>query len=179
MPVLNRIADYSAEMTGWRRYLHQHPELEFNCHATAGFIAGWIMIKLIGAAPEWVLAGYAIAQFAAVALVLPYLTFSFRFRPLDRDILKAALHYGIPLIIGGALSWVGLAKSALEPALALVAIVPFLPGPDHDPKALAERAPVRSPLESFEAQLKLPVDLGLFFFAFANAGVPSKSRMRF
>ncbi|TKA96840.1 amidohydrolase [Cereibacter changlensis] len=39
MPVLNRIADYSAEMTGWRRYLHQHPELEFNCHATAGFIA--------------------------------------------------------------------------------------------------------------------------------------------
>ncbi|WP_444666134.1 M20 aminoacylase family protein [Cereibacter changlensis] len=39
MPVLNRIADYSAEMTGWRRYLHQHPELEFDCHATAGFIA--------------------------------------------------------------------------------------------------------------------------------------------
>lgn len=75
---------------------------------TTGFAAGWIMIKLIGPAPEWVLAGYAVAQFAAVALVLPYLNFSFRFRPLDRDILKAALHYGIPLIIGGALSWLGL-----------------------------------------------------------------------
>jgi O-antigen/teichoic acid export membrane protein len=75
---------------------------------TAGFAAGWIAIKLIGPAPEWVLTGYAIAQFAAVALVLPYLNFSFRFRPLDRDILRAALHYGIPLIIGGALSWLGL-----------------------------------------------------------------------
>ncbi|MDZ4094815.1 MAG: M20 aminoacylase family protein [Paracoccaceae bacterium] len=38
MPVLNRIADYAEEMKGWRRYLHQHPELEFQCQATAGFI---------------------------------------------------------------------------------------------------------------------------------------------
>ena len=38
MPVLNRIADYAEEMKGWRRYLHQHPELEFQCHATADFI---------------------------------------------------------------------------------------------------------------------------------------------
>lgn len=38
MPVLNRIADYAEEMKGWRHYLHQHPELEFQCHATAGFI---------------------------------------------------------------------------------------------------------------------------------------------
>ena len=38
MPVLNRIADFAEEMKGWRRYLHQHPELEFDCHETAGFI---------------------------------------------------------------------------------------------------------------------------------------------
>ena len=38
MPVLNRIADYSSEMTGWRRHLHQHPELKFDCHRTAAFI---------------------------------------------------------------------------------------------------------------------------------------------
>ena len=38
MPVLNRIAGYAGEMTGWRRYLHQHPELKFDCHQTAGFV---------------------------------------------------------------------------------------------------------------------------------------------
>ncbi|MDK3016375.1 M20 aminoacylase family protein [Pseudodonghicola flavimaris] len=39
MPVVNRIADYAAEMTAWRRHLHQHPELGFDCPETAAFIA--------------------------------------------------------------------------------------------------------------------------------------------
>ena len=38
MPVQNRIAEYAAEMTGWRRHLHRHPELAFDCHQTAAFI---------------------------------------------------------------------------------------------------------------------------------------------
>jgi hippurate hydrolase len=38
MPVLNRIAAYAEEMKGWRRHLHQHPELAFDCHNTAAFI---------------------------------------------------------------------------------------------------------------------------------------------
>ncbi|MEP2533180.1 M20 aminoacylase family protein [Shimia sp.] len=39
MPVVNRIADYAEDMKRWRRYLHQHPELEFACHKTAAFVA--------------------------------------------------------------------------------------------------------------------------------------------
>ncbi|WP_265501092.1 M20 aminoacylase family protein [Paracoccus beibuensis] len=39
MPVLNRIADFAADMTAWRRHLHQHPELGFDCHQTAAFVA--------------------------------------------------------------------------------------------------------------------------------------------
>jgi hippurate hydrolase len=39
MPVLNRIAAYAEDMKGWRRHLHMHPELAFDCHQTAGFIA--------------------------------------------------------------------------------------------------------------------------------------------
>jgi len=39
MPVLNRIADFAPEMTAWRRHLHQHPELSFDCHETAAFVA--------------------------------------------------------------------------------------------------------------------------------------------
>mgnify|MGYP001233764484 CR=1 FL=1 len=39
MPVINRIAALAPEMTEWRRHLHQHPELEFDCHGTAAFVA--------------------------------------------------------------------------------------------------------------------------------------------
>ena len=86
------------------------------------------------------------------------------------------------ILIGGAMSWVGLTKAAIEPALALVVIVPFLPGPAHKRSAEQEEAvqtaavssvPThgQNPLEQFEHRLKLFVDFGLFFFAFANAGV--------
>ena len=74
----------------------------------AGFAAGWILIVLYGPSPEWVLVGYAAAQLVAVVVVLPGLAFSTRIRSPDRGTLRAALHYGVPLIIGGALSWLGL-----------------------------------------------------------------------
>ena len=39
MPVLNRIAEFSDDMTQWRRHLHRHPELGFDCYQTAAFVA--------------------------------------------------------------------------------------------------------------------------------------------
>ena len=39
MPVVNRIADFAAEMTAWRRHLHRIPELGFDCPLTAAFLA--------------------------------------------------------------------------------------------------------------------------------------------
>lgn len=38
MPIINRIADYAADMTAWRRHLHAHPELAFECFETAAFV---------------------------------------------------------------------------------------------------------------------------------------------
>ncbi|WP_458790353.1 M20 aminoacylase family protein [Yoonia sp. MH D7] len=38
MPVINRIADYTTDMTAWRRHLHTIPELMFECHQTAAFV---------------------------------------------------------------------------------------------------------------------------------------------
>ncbi|MEM1388289.1 MAG: M20 aminoacylase family protein [Pseudomonadota bacterium] len=38
MPIINRIGDYAAEMTKWRRWMHRHPELGFDCHKTAAFV---------------------------------------------------------------------------------------------------------------------------------------------
>lgn len=38
MPVINRIADFHDELTGWRQNLHAHPETAFEEHRTAEFV---------------------------------------------------------------------------------------------------------------------------------------------
>ncbi len=96
------------------------------------------------------------------------------------------------ILTGGSLSWVGLAGAGVEPALALAPIVPFMPSTSHNaetvedahthddmmsahPHATTTAHEGHSVLEQFEHQLKLFVDFGLFFFAFANAGVAFSS----
>ena len=81
------------------------------------------------------------------------------------------------ILIGGAFSWWGLYSAHLHPALALVPIVPFLPGPTHDEGLFRDDPSTieTDPLNRFEHDLKLFVDFGLFFFAFANAGVQFES----
>ena len=39
MPIVNRIAEYHDQMTGWRRDLHQHPETAFEEHWTSDYVA--------------------------------------------------------------------------------------------------------------------------------------------
>ena len=39
MPVFNRFADLLPEISGWRRDIHAHPELRFEEHRTAAFVA--------------------------------------------------------------------------------------------------------------------------------------------
>lgn len=39
MPVLNRVADLADEVAEWRRDLHRHPEILYEVHRTAGFVA--------------------------------------------------------------------------------------------------------------------------------------------
>ena len=38
MPILNRAAELQEEVAGWRRHLHQHPEILFAVHETAAFV---------------------------------------------------------------------------------------------------------------------------------------------
>jgi hippurate hydrolase len=38
MPPVNRIADYASDMQAWRRWMHEHPELGFDCVETAKFV---------------------------------------------------------------------------------------------------------------------------------------------
>jgi len=39
MPVINRIAEFSDEIKSWRHDLHRHPELMYDVHRTASFVA--------------------------------------------------------------------------------------------------------------------------------------------
>ena len=39
MPVINRIAEFSEEIVGWRRDFHTHPETLYDVHRTAGRVA--------------------------------------------------------------------------------------------------------------------------------------------
>jgi len=113
-----------------------------------------------------------------LALVLLGMAIAFGLR-------KKNVQSWVPYIaLGGTASWIGLMYAHLHPALALVPIIPFLPGPKSDTGLFAEDDEVdvatahglelpshHSPLHQFEHQMKLFVDFGLFFFAFANAGV--------
>jgi len=88
--------------------------------------------------------------------------------------------------LAGPLAWSGMMLAHLHPALALCFVVPFLPGPRRDtglfraedeidrmgPELAADLHMEHSPLDAFEHRLKVPVDFGLFLFAFSNAGVP-------
>ena len=39
MPIVNRVADLQADILAWRHDLHAHPELMYDVHRTAGFVA--------------------------------------------------------------------------------------------------------------------------------------------
>jgi NhaA family Na+:H+ antiporter len=131
-----------------------------------GIIAIFYGDPMSPAAPEYLL------YFTIPAMVLAYI-----FRKKN---VTAWFPY---ILIAGTLSWVGFIMAHLHPALALVPIVPFLPGPSRDTGLFVaedeadqeheqgEHDHEHSPLHNFEHNMKLPVDLGLFFFAFANAGV--------
>jgi Na+:H+ antiporter, NhaA family len=79
------------------------------------------------------------------------------------------------VFVPGVVSWTGLFLAHLHPALALVAVVPFMPAGDHDAGLYVERhahgEASLDTLNQFEHFFKIPVDLGLFFFGLANAGV--------
>ncbi|XSC44913.1 lipopolysaccharide biosynthesis protein [Bradyrhizobium sp. RDT10] len=78
---------------------------------SVGFVAGLALIGLFGKSAEWPLAGYAMAQLIAVLIVLPRIRGGYSLWPVDREIVVHALRYGIPLIVGGALGWIGLNAS--------------------------------------------------------------------
>ena len=102
----------------------------------------WLMITL---------AGMAVSYFLRKRRVRPYWPY---------------------VLAGGGLSWAGLFKAHLHPALALVFIIPFLPHKRFEEKHLFEEDVAdRSTIAQFEHHWRSIVDFGLFLFGLANAGV--------
>lgn len=100
--------------------------------------------------------------------ILPGMAVAYLFRRME---VKSWVPY---ICLGGGLSWWGLFSAHLHPALALVPIVPLLPGPKYDEGLFRDDVTTKETdtLNNFEHAVKSFVDFGLFFFAFANAGVP-------
>jgi len=82
-----------------------------------------------------------------------------------------------PYVVGaGGLSWAAFHVGGLHPALALVPIVPFMPCEESYHELFDEHAvgPADT-LNAFAGWWQVPVQIVLFFFGLANAGVPLSS----
>ncbi len=114
-------------------------------------------------APEWLL-----LIVAAIIIALAMRSLAKR-APLFR-------HWLPYILVPGALCWVGLLYCGLHAALALVFVVPFMPMKGRDKGIFAELEEeenhhVHDTVNAFEHAWKPIVDMGLFFFGLANAGV--------
>jgi NhaA family Na+:H+ antiporter len=75
-------------------------------------------------------------------------------------------------VAGGGLSWTALFLGGVHPALAMVVIVPLMPHEKRDLGLFNEREHgLPDTMNRFEHWWKVPVQVILFFFGFANAGV--------
>ncbi len=77
-----------------------------------------------------------------------------------------------PYLIAAALSWYGFQQSGIHPALGLLPIVVTIPHADRAFGIFAEAEQhLTDLLNRIEHMLKFPVEIVLFFFGLANAGV--------
>lgn len=154
-----------------------HPAVRFLLLLAIADDAGGLIILAIfypsGAlAPEWLLLSFGAALAA-------FLLFNAGPRWLDRGnpdrpnstAVRKYLSF-VPYAVAGVISWYGFARSGLHPALGLLPIVPAIPHADRAFGIFSEAEKyLHDLLNVIEHALKNPVELVLFFFGLANAGV--------
>ena len=121
---------------------------------------------------EWLLLSFG----AAVAV---YMLFNLLPRKMDNGDAARPVssmvrsRFGIwPYAIAGMASWYGFQEAGIHPALGLLPIVVTLPHADHDFGIFgAEEVHQHDLLNDTEHSLKMPVEVILLLFGFANAGV--------
>ncbi len=154
-----------------------HPAVRFLLLlAIADDAAGLLILAIFypsgDLAPEWLLLSVG-------AAITVYLLFNMLPRRLDRGNQLRPISTWVrrylsfwPYAIAGAASWYGFQESGLHPALGLLPIVLAVPHADHAFGMFAEAEQYLSDLlNDIEHKLKYPVEVILFFFGLANAGV--------
>jgi len=154
-----------------------HPAVRFLLLlAIADDAAGLIILAIFypsgDLAPVWLL-------LSAGAALGAYLMFNWLPRRIDGENptrpastwARVHLRYW-PYVVAGAISWFGFAQSGLHPALGLLPVVPAIPHADHAFGLFSEAERyLHDLLNVMEHALKVPVEIVLFFFGLANAGV--------
>jgi O-antigen/teichoic acid export membrane protein len=70
-----------------------------------GLPFGWIAVKMFGASAAMVLLGYTLAQTIGLMIAASRLSFGWQPMAFSKDVLRAAVKYGLPLMVGGSLVW--------------------------------------------------------------------------
>lgn len=120
----------------------------------------WLLLSFGAAAAAWLLANRLPRLAEARHAGRPHST------ALERRL-------GIwPYVVAGCASWYGFQQAGIHPALGLLPIIPAIPHADIDFGLYAAReVGSRDLLNRMEHGLKAPVEVVLFFFGLANAGV--------
>ncbi len=120
----------------------------------------WLLLSLGAALAAWLLANWLPRRLDRGLPLKPYAT-------------RARRRLGSwPYLVAGALSWYGFQQAGIHPALGLLPVIPAIPHEDID-FGLFSEAEAGQPdlLNRIEHALKPPVEVILFFFGLANAGV--------
>lgn len=154
-----------------------HPAVRFLLLLAIADDAGGLIILAIfypsgELAPEWLLVsfGAALAAFLIFNAGPRWLDKGNPARPASTAVRKYLSF--LPYAVAGVISWYGFARSGLHPALGLLPIVPAIPHADRAFGIFSEAEKYLTDLLNvMEHALKSPVELVLFFFGLANAGV--------
>jgi NhaA family Na+:H+ antiporter len=158
-----------------------HPAVRFLLLLAIADDAGGLIILAIfyptgDLAPAWLLLslGSALAVFFLANWLPRRLDRGRQLRPASTWMRKKASFW--PYLIAGALSWFGFQEAGIHPALGLLPIVPTIPHADRNFGIFAEAEKYLTDLlNQIEHKLKAPVQVVLFLFGLANAGVEFSS----
>jgi Na+:H+ antiporter, NhaA family len=138
----------------------KHPAVPFVL--LLGIIANGLGLAALAATGVDTLLNPAVgAAFMTLAVVLAVL--------LRRAHVRSLWPY---LLGGGGFSWCALYFSGLEPAFALLPILPFVPHARRDPGFFVDAQPsAHDPLSRFERLARHPAQVALLLFGIVNGGV--------
>ncbi|MEM1236759.1 MAG: Na+/H+ antiporter NhaA [Pseudomonadota bacterium] len=158
-----------------------HPAVRFLLLlAIADDAAGLIILAVFypsgELAPEWLLLtlGSAVGVYLLFNWLPRRMDQGNQLRPKSTWVRKTLSFW--PYLIAGCLSWYGMMRAGLHPALGLLPIVPTIPHADRAFGIFSEaESYLTDLLNQIEHALKHPVEIILFFFGLLNAGVEFSS----